>query len=116
VPVPHVEVSVSPATVILVLGVLLLLVQPGAIPFTYALVTRHQRRGGGHIRGYAVGAYLFGCLLTLMFVAVFACSDFPYAVAVLLGYVPMWLFALLILRTPEARPDGPRLPETNLKP
>ncbi|WIM93964.1 hypothetical protein ACTOB_005959 [Actinoplanes oblitus] len=112
---PNVEVSVSPGVVILVLGVLLLLIQPGAIPFTYALVTRHQRRGGGHVIGYAVGVYLLGALLTLMFVAVFACSDFPYAVSVLLGYVPMWLFALLILRTPEARPDGPRLPGDNVR-
>ncbi|GAA4587106.1 RsiW-degrading membrane proteinase PrsW (M82 family) [Actinoplanes octamycinicus] len=105
---PNVEVSVSPGVVILVLGVLLLLIQPGAIPFTYALVIRHQRRGGGHPLRFAIGAYLLGALLTLMFVAVFACSDFPYAVAVLLGYLPMWLFSLLILRTAEARPDGPR--------
>ncbi|BCJ40557.1 hypothetical protein GCM10010168_81090 [Actinoplanes ianthinogenes] len=113
---PHVEVSVSPGVVVLVLGVLLLLIQPGAIPFTYAMVTRRQRRGGGRVIGYAIGAYLLGALLTLMFVAVFACSDFPYAVAVLLGYVPMWLFSLLALREPEARPHGPRLSQTNVRP
>ncbi|GIF04106.1 hypothetical protein [Actinoplanes siamensis] len=104
---PHVEVSAG--TVVTILGMIVLAVQAGAIPFTYAAATRHVRRGGTRPALVATGAYLLGCLLTLVFVAVFACSDFPMPLAVPLGYLPMWLFALLILKDPEARPSGRRL-------
>jgi hypothetical protein len=105
--VPHVEVSA--ATIITILGLIVLVVQPGAIPFTYAVAIRHVRRGGKRPALAAVGGYLLGCLLTLVFVATFACSDFPTLWAVLLGYVPMWLFAILILKKPEVQPSGQHL-------
>jgi hypothetical protein len=98
--VPHVEVGVSAGTVIMVLGLLLVLSSPGAIPFAYALGTRHQNRGGRRPALYTAGAYLLGCLCTLLFIATFMCSDFPGLWAVLVGYVPMWLFTVLILKRP----------------
>ncbi len=107
VPVPHVEVSAG--TVLTVLGMLVLIVQPGAIPFTYAVATRHARRGGKRPALVAVGGYLTGFLLSSIFVAVFACSDFPFFVALLLGWAPMWLFAILLLREPEVQPGGAHL-------
>ncbi|BCY12635.1 hypothetical protein [Actinoplanes sp. L3-i22] len=102
---PHVEVSAG--TVLTMLGMILLVVQPGAIPFTYAVATRHVRRGGTRPALVAVGAYLLGCVFTLVCVAAFFCSEFPMLWSLVLGYVPMWLFAVLILRhQPEAQPRG----------
>jgi hypothetical protein len=110
VPVPHVEVSAG--TVLTMLGMVLLVVQPGAIPFTYAVATRYVRRGGTRPELVASGAYLLGCVFTLVCVAAFFCSEFSMLWALLLGYVPMWLFAVFILRDrPEAQPTGLRLRE-----
>ncbi|KUL30025.1 hypothetical protein ADL15_26005 [Actinoplanes awajinensis subsp. mycoplanecinus] len=105
--VPHVEVGVSAGTVIVVIGLLLILAQPGAIPFTYAMAHRPHRRSERRQAIATAGAYLLGCALTLMFVAVFTCGDFPLLAALVLGYVPMWLFALLILRKNGVRSTGP---------
>ncbi|GLW31595.1 hypothetical protein [Actinoplanes regularis] len=104
---PHVEVSAG--TVLAVLGLVLLIVQPGAIPFTYAVATRYTRRGGKRPALTAVGAYLLGFVFTLIVVAVFACSDFPLFAALLFGWGTIWLFAILILRDPEVRPSGAHL-------
>ncbi|WP_203738380.1 hypothetical protein [Actinoplanes cyaneus] len=104
---PHVEVSAG--TVLLLLGMIVLVVQPGAIPFTYAVATRHVRRGGQRPPLVATGAYLLGCLFTLVCVAAFFCSEFPMLWAAVLGYVPMWLFAYLILRQPDVQPGGRHL-------
>lgn len=110
---PHVQVSAG--TVFMLLGMMLLVVQPGAIPFTYATATRHVRRGGKRPQLFAVGAYLLGCVFTLVCVTAFFCSEFPMLWAVLLGYVPMWLLSFFILRQPdtmsrpEARPVGRHL-------
>ncbi|AEV86285.1 hypothetical protein ACWT_5267 [Actinoplanes sp. SE50] len=101
---PHVEVSAG--TIVTILGLLVLVAQPGAIPFAYAVTTRHVRRGGTRPTLAAIVGYLLGCLFTLVCVATFACSDFPWLWAALLGYVPMWLFSVLILRQPEISP-GP---------
>ncbi len=90
-------------------GTILLLVQAGAIPFTYAVTTRHVRRGGQRPQLVAAGSYLLGCLFTLLCVTAFFCAEFPMLLAVVLGYVPMWLFAYLILKQPEVQPSGRHL-------
>ncbi|WP_436529831.1 hypothetical protein [Actinoplanes sp. HUAS TT8] len=105
--VPH--VGVSAGTVVMMLGMILLIVQPGAIPFAYAMTTRHVRRGGQRPTFVAVGTYLLGCLFTLICVSAFFCADFPMMWAVVLGYGPMWLYGYLLLRQPEARPAGRHL-------
>lgn len=101
---PHVEVSAG--TVFTMLGLITLIVQPGAIPFTYAMVTRHLRRGGQRPQLVAVGSYLLGCVFTLLCVAAFFCAEFPMLVGVLLSYGAMLLFAYLIMREPAVEPTG----------